>query len=299
MRSLQLIHSRKRRDRGALPRQGEINFRKGDILFSENSRRIEFPILASTKAKEDASRWPSESGEFLQRLSDIERRDFQLLATPVHCFPGKVLIAEEQTTCNVLFLLEGEASISMNSLNGRQFLLRVAGAGEILGLASAISGDSSELRAVARCPCKIASLHRHDFLGFLLQHPSASNHIALELSLHCRRISERLRIFGLTTSVPARLASLLLEWCRDGHHTENGTAMRHMLTQAEIGDCIGASRETITRTLTDFKNQDLVRMRGSTLFVPSRTALAIYAGIDSVSSWNESASSRSALVPSP
>jgi len=290
MRSLQLIHDRKRTNRGAPTRRSEINSLKEEILFLEKSKMVEFPNLTATSADEDAPRSPSDTGNFLRRISDIERRNFQLLATPIHCFPGKVLIAEEQKPCNILFLLEGEVNISMNSPSGRQFLLWVAGAGEVLGLASAISGDSSELRAVARRPCKIASLHRQDFLAFLLQHPSASNHIALELSQHCRRICERLRIFGLTTSVPARLASLLLEWCRDGRQTENGTEMRCVLTQGELGDCIGASRETITRTLTAFKNRDLVRAHGSTLIVRSRTALAIYAGIESISSWSESAS---------
>jgi CRP/FNR family cyclic AMP-dependent transcriptional regulator len=285
---LQLIHSRKRRD--SLPRRSAVNFLKEDIRFSEKSRTVEFPMFISTEVDWDSSRWPSETGKFIRRMSESERRDFELLATPVQCFPDKVLIAEEQQPLNILFLLEGEVNVSMNSLTGRQFLLGVAGAGEILGLASAISGDSSEIRAVARHPCRIASLSRRDFLDFLLHHPSSSNHIALELSLHCRRVSERLRIFGLTTSVPARLASLLLAWCKDGRQTENGTQIRSVLTQGEIGDCIGASRETITRTLTDFKNQDLVRVNGSTLIIPSRTALAMYAGIDSVSNWNDPAS---------
>lgn len=281
MRSLQLIHSRKRRD--SLPRRNGASFLKEDCLFSEKSRTVEFPGRTATAVNCDDSPWPAATGGFFRRMSSSERREFELLAIPVQCFPDRVLIAEEQKSVNILFLLEGEVNISMNSLSGRQFLLGVAGAGEILGLAAAISGVSSEIRAVARHPCKIASLHRQDFLDFLLHHPSSSNHIALELSLQCRRISERLRIFGLTTSVPARLASLLLEWCRDGRQTENGTQIRSVLTQAEIGDCIGASRETITRTLTDFRNQGLVRMHGSTLVVPSRTALAIYAGIDSVS----------------
>jgi CRP/FNR family transcriptional regulator len=209
------------------------------------------------------------------------RRDFEFLATRVQCFPARVLIAEDQKPLNIPFLLEGEVSISMTSLNGRQFLLGVAGAGEILGLASAVSGDCSEIRAVARHPCQIALLRRQDFLDFLGRHPPASSYIALELSLLCRRISERLRIFGLTTSVRARLASLLLEWCRDGRQTKNGTQIRVGLTHGEIGDCIGSSRESITRTLTDFRSQDLVTVHGSTLIVPSRSALAVYAGIDS------------------
>jgi CRP/FNR family transcriptional regulator len=60
-----------------------------------------------------------------------------------------------------------------------------------------------------------------------------------------------------------------------------------MLTHEEIGECIGASRETVTRTLTDLKSQGLIRLNGSTLIVPSRIALAVYAGIDSMQFPNE------------
>src|ERR1035438_10264195 len=83
------------------------------------------------------SSWPYETGAFFRRMSISARREFELLATRIQCAPSKLLIAEDQKPFNVLFLLEGEANISMTSLNGRQFLLGVAGAGEILGLASA------------------------------------------------------------------------------------------------------------------------------------------------------------------
>jgi CRP/FNR family cyclic AMP-dependent transcriptional regulator len=287
MQSLKLIHSRNKRN--FLPPRRAADFLEEDILFCEKRSRPEFPTMTVPELNWGDSSWPYETGAFFRRMSISARREFELLATRIQCAPSKLLIAEDQKPFNVLFLLEGEANISMTSLNGRQFLLGVAGAGEILGLASAISGDSSEIRVVARHPCKIAFLRRQDFLGFLLHHPSASNDIAIELSFLCKRISERLRIFGLTTSVPARLASLLLEWCRDGLQTENGTQIRFVLTQGEIGECIGSSRETITRILTDFKNQDLVRVHGATLLVPSRRALAIYAGIDSVSDRHEPA----------
>jgi CRP/FNR family cyclic AMP-dependent transcriptional regulator len=50
------------------------------------------------------------------------------------------------------------------------------------------------------------------------------------------------------------------------------------LTQEEIGEFIGSSRETVTRTFTDFKNRHLVAVKGSTLTIPNRTALQEVAG---------------------
>jgi CRP/FNR family transcriptional regulator, cyclic AMP receptor protein len=170
----------------------------------------------------------------------------------------------------------------MSSSDGRRLLLGVAGAGDTLGLTSAISGNCSEIQAEARYPCRIASLRRKDFLEFLLRHPVASQNVGRELCLHYTRACERLRILGLTTSATSRLAYLLSQWCKTGQQTSAGIQIRCVLTHEEIGDYIGASRETVTRTLTDFRSHDLMSLRGSTLIVTSRSALALYAGINSI-----------------
>jgi len=285
MRFLQLIHSQTR-SRFRFHRR-EPDFSEGKVQICEKRSAGEFPMLVSSELKWDDARWPSGTGEFFRGLSFDARRDFELLATHFHCPPTEVLIGEDQIPFSILFLLEGEVNVSMNSPDGRRFLEGVAGAGDILGRSSAVSGDSSEIRAEARFPCKIASLQRRDFLDFLLNYPAAYQNVIRELSLLYRRSCERLRILGLATSVPAKIARLVLDWCREGQKTKSGTEIRCMLTHEEIGECIGASRETVTRTLTDLKNQGLIRLNGSTLIVPSRMALAVYAGIDSMRFPNE------------
>ncbi len=205
-----------------------------------------------------------------------------MLATEFECPRETALIKEEQKSSRVLFLLHGNVKISMNSFDGKRFLLGVAGAGEILGIASAVSGNSSEISAESMYPCTIASLKREDFLEFLRRYPIASENVATELSLHCTRAFERLRMLGLTTSVKSRLAGLLLEWCKDAHQTKGGTQLWCVLTHEEIGECIGASRETITRQLSNLKNLGLLELRGATLTIPNCSALASYAGLCSM-----------------
>jgi CRP/FNR family transcriptional regulator len=240
-------------------------------------------MLSASGMKRDDAGWSCGTEGFFEGLSAKTRSDFELLVTHFHCLGSKVLICEAQEPSSILFLLEGEVNISMNSSDGRRLLLEVAGAGDMLGLTSTISGDSSEIRAEARYPCRIASMQRQDFLEFLLRHPIALQNVARELCRHHARACERLRILGLTSSAMAKLAHLLLEWCREGRQTRSGIQIRCLLTHGEIGEHIGISRETVSRTLTDFKSHGLVRLRGSTLVVTSRRALAIYAGIDGIS----------------
>ncbi len=125
-------------------------------------------------------------------------------------------------------------------------------------------------------------MRRQDFLEFLARYPTASQNVMRELSLHHTGACERLRIFGVTSTVHARLAGLLLEWCKSGRQTKGGIQIRFALTHEEIGECIRTSRETVNRILADLRSQGLVRQRGSTLIVPSRGALARNAGIESI-----------------
>ena len=242
---------------------------------------VEFPAFRPTRLKSDDSGRPCASGEFLRGLSITARNEFDLLATNFRCPKSRVLIDEQQKPLSVLFIIEGQVNISMNSFGGRRFLLGIACAGDILGLTSAISGRSSEIRAEARYPCKIATMHRQDFLDFLARYPTACQDVMRELSLHHTRSFERLRTFGVTSTVHSRLAWLLLEWCKSGRQTGGGILIKFALTHEEIGECIRASRETVSRIMADLKTNDLVRQRGSTLMVPSCGALARYGDIDS------------------
>jgi len=280
MRPLVLIHNQARSEFQTHRHEGD--FAATGPQNGEKRRVSEFPMPRPLGVMRDDACGPFGAEGFFKGLSAEAQSDFASLATDLHCPGSTVLISEAEKPSSILFLLEGEVNISMSSSDGRRFLLGVAGAGDTLGLTSAISGNSSEVRAQAMYPCRIASMRRRDFLEFLSRHPIASQNVARELCVELGRARERLRILGLTSSAMARVAHLLLEWCRGGLQTKSGVQITCALTHREIGECIGASRETVTRALADFKARDLVRLHGSTLIVTSSSALAVYAGIDSM-----------------
>jgi CRP/FNR family transcriptional regulator len=82
-----------------------------------------------------------------------------------------------------------------------------------------------------------------------------------------------LRTVGLSASAPERLARLLLNWSADGKQTQQGTQITIPLTHEEIAEFVGTTRETITRTLSDFKTRNLVTLQGSTMMISNRAAL--------------------------
>ena len=107
-----------------------------------------------------------------------------------------------------------------------------------------------------------------------MRHPEVYKLVTEEVSLQYTMACEQLRTVGLSSSAPEKL---LLEMSENGQTTENGTRFRFLLTHEQIGEFIGASRETVTRTFGAFKLRRLVAMNGSTLTISNRRALESYA----------------------
>lgn len=191
---------------------------------------------------------------------------------------GMVLFSEKDPVQGIYVVLEGEVKLSINSADGRRLILRIAKKGEVLGMDSALSGQASEMTAETLYPTKIAKISRRDFLGFMMRHPEAYQVVTEELSRQIGLACAQLRTVALSSSAPEKLARLLLELGQSGQSTGSGTRFRFSLTHEEIGEFIGTSRETVTRTLSAFKTRHLVDFHGSTLTIPNKMALASYAG---------------------
>jgi CRP/FNR family transcriptional regulator, cyclic AMP receptor protein len=211
--------------------------------------------------------------DFFSSLSAPALADLETLLVPVSHPANKVLFSESQPSDGVRIVIEGEVKLSINSTDGRRLSLRIAKPGEVLGLSSTLSGNPYEMTADTLYPAKIAHISRQAFFHFLARHPEVYASVTREVSRSYNLACEQLRLVGLSTSVPERLASLLLRWSESG----SGTRCRVALTHEEIGEFIGASRETVTRTLSIFKNRRLVAQHGCTIEIPCRDALENYA----------------------
>jgi len=225
----------------------------------------------------DASVKLYKKSEFFNSLSTSALADLESMIVPVTHPANNVLFTETQPSQGVLIVIEGEVKLSINSTDGRRLSLRIAKAGEVLGLSSTLSGNPYEMTADTLYPSKIAHIARQDFLHFLARHPDVYESVTREVSRSFNLACEQLRMVGLTASVPERLAALLLSWSDTTSKPESGARCRLALTHEEIGEFIGASRETVTRTLSVFKNRRLVAQHGCTIEIPSRLALESYA----------------------
>lgn len=200
-------------------------------------------------------------------------RDFDAIKSTTVYPEGAVLFLEKQDARGVFVVCHGEVKLTISSREGKTLILRIAKAGEILGLMAVLSGSSYEMTAETLYPSQIAFVRREDFVRFLAQHRDAYAGVVRQLSSNYHRVCEQLRTVGLSTSAPERLAKLLLEWSDGAEQTQQGARIKLPLTHEEIAECIGSCRETVTRTLSDFRSRKLVTLKGSSLFIPSRAAL--------------------------
>ena len=218
-------------------------------------------------------------GEFFKKLSPAALRDLESMQFPTLYQPGQLLFSEKALPACIFIVVSGDVKLSINSSEGKRLILSIAKAGEVLGLSSVLSGLPSEMTAEVLYPSRIAVIERDQFLAFMSRHPEVYQVVTQELSLQYKIACEQLRTVALSGSAPEKLARLLLEWSENGQKTGSGARFRFSLTHEEIGEFIGASRETVTRTLSTFKSRHLVAFHGSILEIPSRVALENVAGI--------------------
>jgi len=212
------------------------------------------------------------NGYFCQ-LSPAALEDFNAVRSSATYPAGAVLFLEKQDSRGVFVLCGGEVKLSISSSSGKTLILRIAKAGEILGLMATMSGRPYEVTAETLHPCQVAFIHRDDFLHFIAKHHEVCKGIVNQLnSLYCGAC-EQLRTVGLSASAPEKLARLLLEWSPETKDAKQQLPVKMPLTHEEIAEFIGTTRETVTRTLSNFKSRQLVALHGSTLMISNRPAL--------------------------
>jgi CRP/FNR family transcriptional regulator, cyclic AMP receptor protein len=186
-----------------------------------------------------------------------------------------VLFVERQEPRGIYVICRGSVKLSASAANGKTMIVKIAQAGEVLGLSAAVSGRPYEMTAVTLDPCQVSFIKREDFLRFLKDDIEICLKVAEQLSEKYHAVCNEVRSLGLSHSAAEKLAKLLLEWSsKNGESSKPEPRVRLRLTHEEIGQMIGTSRETVTRLLADLKKHQIIDARGSTLVIHDRAALS-------------------------
>jgi len=190
------------------------------------------------------------------------------------CFPeGAMVFLEGQAPRGVYIVCQGRVKLLTTNADGKSLILKIAQPGEILGLHSVVTGLPHEVTVETLQPSQLAFVRREDFIRFLNEHGDACLRAAQHLARDCQSAYDVIRSIGLSHSVSEKLARLLLQWSTDGRVSNGAIHLKVALTHEEMAQLIGTTRETVTRTLSEFKKQHLLELTGSTLVIRNKTAL--------------------------
>jgi len=188
---------------------------------------------------------------------------------------GENLFVEGQKAQFVYIVLSGRVKLSVTSRDGKTMILRIAEAGDVLGLSAALNSAEYEISAEAVEYCRVKSVRSQDFLELLKRSPEAAMTATQCLLREHRHMFNDVCRLGLPATVAGRLANLLLDWRRE-KRVKPGQAEPRLtmtLTQEEIAGMTGTSRETVSRILQQFQREKLISIKGAFLTVLQPEAL--------------------------
>jgi CRP/FNR family cyclic AMP-dependent transcriptional regulator len=157
-----------------------------------------------------------------------------------------VLIAEGDVGDSLYIILSGRVKVYASNAAGREVVINFHGPGEYVGEMS-LDGEPRSASVITMEPTTCAIVNRAQFRDFLAQNPDFAQHLIQTLIRRCRGATENVKSLALS-DVYGRLVRLLnaLSTEQDGH-----PVVQERLTQQDIADRVGASRDMIGKLMKD------------------------------------------------
>ena len=170
---------------------------------------------------------------------------------------GNVILHPDEPQEMVYLIKEGRVKVSRYSPDGREQILTLLEPGDFVGELALVK-EAEPVHVEAFEDTLVCVLHREDFVGLIRRQPEVMLHVMKVLAERLRVAEEEIADL-VFRNVSGRLASLLLRLA-EAYGEQNGGRLRLTLrlTHHDIASMIGATRETVTSTLSRFRDADLI-----------------------------------------
>ncbi len=181
---------------------------------------------------------------------------------------GSVLFSEGEPGDRLYVVSDGKIKLGATSNDGRETLLAVLGPGEMFGELSLFDPGPRTATASALTDARLLGLGHDDLTPWLTGRPEVALSLLQALAQRLRRTNEAMADL-VFSDVPGRVAKALLDLAsRFGQAQPDGSVLvTHDLTQEELAQLVGASRETVNKALADFQNRGWIRLEPRTVSV--------------------------------
>jgi len=191
---------------------------------------------------------------------------------------GQTLFSEGDPGDQLYVVTQGKIKLGRTAPDGRENLLAVLGPGEMFGELSLFDPGPRTATATAVTAATLSGLGHHDLQPWLQDRPEVAGQLLAALARRLRRTNEAMADL-VFSDVPGRVAKALLDLSRRfGVQTDEGLRVTHDLTQEELAQLVGASRETVNKALADFAARGFLRLEGRAVLILDLERLTRRAG---------------------
>ena len=200
-------------------------------------------------------------------LADDSATALKARMVEVRVSKGQVLFNEGDSGDRLYIVTDGKIKLGIKSIDGRENLLAVLGPGEMFGELSLFDPSPRTATATALTDAKLLGLGQEDLNLWLAEHPEVAKHLLRALAQRLRRTWEAVGDL-VFSDVPGRVAKALSELAQKfGTRNNDGLHVAHDLTQEELAQLVGASRETVNKALADFATRGWVRLEARAVVI--------------------------------
>jgi CRP-like cAMP-binding protein len=173
---------------------------------------------------------------------------------------------------SLMAVMAGNVQISVTSPGGKEMLLAILHPGEIFGEIALLDGRERSADASAMVDCSVAIIKRSDVLEFLRDHPEAWRGFVEVLCARLRSTDDHLVEMALL-DLPARLVKALVRSAIIPPKSASSATKVVRLSQRDLGNIVGASREQVNRWLQEWQRQGVLKVDKGTITILNEVAL--------------------------
>ena len=177
---------------------------------------------------------------------------------------GATLFSKGDPGNSLFAVISGTVKMSISSPDGRSAIFNLIGPGEIFGEIAVLDGQSRTADATANTNCEIFVIDRREFLPFVRSHPALAMKFIELLCAKLRWTSDQVEQVILQ-NLPGRLASALMRLAEKHEPAPGGRTIA--VTQQEISEMVGMTRESINKQLRVWANNNWVRLEHGAIVV--------------------------------
>jgi CRP/FNR family transcriptional regulator, cyclic AMP receptor protein len=193
---------------------------------------------------------------------------------PVDFPRGHTLFAEGEPGDRLYIIISGKVKLGRRCFDGREKLLTIMGPSDMFGEMSVFDPGPRTSSATTITEVRAVSMDRAALSAWIVDRPEITERLLRVLARRLRRTNDDLADL-IFTDVPGRVAKQLLQLAqRFGTREDGAMRVTHDLTQEEIAQLVGASRETVNKALVDFAHRGWITVEGKSVLISDSERLA-------------------------